>query len=97
MPVGDVEGGGLDDVDGDAEASGEPEDRSGVTGDVGLEERDAESGRQSAILLIRVAGATHYNLSDESDCIRLASFREHVYRTAIATRTEEGGGECIVQ
>ena len=40
--VGQVEAGRLDDVDGDAEASGHAQDRAGVAGDVGLVEGDAQ-------------------------------------------------------
>lgn len=47
VAVGEVEAGGLDDVDGDAEAGGQAQDGAGVAGDVGLVERDAE-GRQGA-------------------------------------------------
>ena len=42
VAVGDVEAGGLDDVDGDAEAGGHAQDSAGVAGDVGLVERDAK-------------------------------------------------------
>ncbi len=45
VAVGEVETGRLDDVDGDAEAGGEPQDGSRVAGNVGLVEGDAE-GRQ---------------------------------------------------
>jgi hypothetical protein len=47
IAVGEVEAGGLDDVDGDAEAGGHAQDGAGVAGDVGLVERDAE-GSQGA-------------------------------------------------
>lgn len=47
VAVGEVEAGGFDDVDADAEAGGEAQDGAGVAGDVGLVEGDAE-GRQEA-------------------------------------------------
>ena len=40
--VGQVEAGRLDDVDGEVEAGGHAQDRSGVAGDVGLVEGDAQ-------------------------------------------------------
>ena len=42
VAVGQVEAGRLDDVDGDAEAGSHAQDRSGVAGDVGLVEGDAQ-------------------------------------------------------
>ena len=41
-PVGNVEAGGLDQVDGEAEAGGHAQDRAGVAGDIRLVERDAQ-------------------------------------------------------
>src|SRR5687768_7264118 len=45
VAVGDVETGGLDDVDGDTEAGGHAQDGAGVAGDIRLVKGDAE-GRQ---------------------------------------------------
>jgi hypothetical protein len=46
VAVGEVEAGRLDDVDGDAEASGHAQDGAGISGNIGLVERDADVGLQ---------------------------------------------------
>jgi hypothetical protein len=45
-PVGKVEAGRLDDVDCEPEASGEPQDRAGIAGDIRLVEGDAQTDAQ---------------------------------------------------
>jgi len=48
MPIGNVEGRRLDDVDGDAETGGHADHRAGILRDVRLEEGEAEHERVMA-------------------------------------------------
>ena len=79
--IGQVEAGGLDDVDGDTEASSHAQDRSCVAGDIGLVEGDAQV--QLHGLLNSGASATHCQDDTKIAFVAVAILREPVYTAAI--------------
>jgi hypothetical protein len=81
-PVRHVEAGRLDDVDANAEAGGEPEDRAGIAGDIRLVEGDAQSA-QFRQFLKRCLMATPCQDGTKNAHPAVAIRHETVYRAAI--------------
>ena len=90
IAVGEVEAGGLDDVDCEAEAGGHAQDGAGIAGDVGLVKRDAEGSHetdrdQSCRTATLVRRATTAGLSG------WFSLRNAAIAAPLSTRTSGGG------
>ena len=80
-PVGHVEPGRLDDVYGNAQASGHAQDRAGVAGNVRLVEGDTQVQFQA--FLNSGASATLCQDATKISVVAVAISRERVYRAAI--------------
>jgi len=90
VAVGDVEAGGLDDVDGDSQAGGEAQDGAGVAGDVGLVERDS-NGCQGSARGVSCTTATVVRRQPTSELSRWLSRGNAAIAASLSTRTSGGG------